>query len=81
MSEASRSLPQHFLVLNDKGGKYQLKLEGLALLHSVLFCLEKPGCLILPSIIYIFCFQFLFLVDLRMMYCGKNYVLRLVILI
>jgi hypothetical protein len=44
MSEASRRPPQHFLVLNDKGEKYQLKLEGLALLCSVLFCLEKSDC-------------------------------------
>jgi hypothetical protein len=41
MSEASRRPPQHFFVLNDKGEKYQLKLEGLALLCSVLLCVEK----------------------------------------
>jgi hypothetical protein len=38
MSEASRRPPQHFLVLNDKGEKYQLNLECLTLLCSVLFC-------------------------------------------
>jgi hypothetical protein len=49
MSEPSRRSPQHFLVLNDKGEKYQLKLEGLALLCSVLFCLEKPDCPVLQT--------------------------------
>jgi hypothetical protein len=47
MSEASRRPTQHFLVLNDKGEKYQIKFEGLALLCSVLFYLEKLDCPIL----------------------------------
>jgi hypothetical protein len=37
ISEASRRPPQHLLCLMIKGKKYQLKLEGLALLCSVLF--------------------------------------------
>jgi hypothetical protein len=73
MSEASRRSPQHFLVLNDKGGeKYQLKLEGLALLYSVLFCLEKTDCPILQIGLSDFAqqnfylsFHFLVTVDLR----------------
>jgi hypothetical protein len=32
-----------------KGEKYQLKLEGLALLCLVLFCLEKLDCPILQT--------------------------------
>jgi hypothetical protein len=32
-----------------KGEKYQLKLEGLDLLCSVLFSLEKPDCPILQT--------------------------------
>jgi hypothetical protein len=57
MSEASRRPPQHFLVLNDKEGeKYQLKLEGLALLCSVLFCLENLDWPVLPSRIFIYLF-------------------------
>jgi hypothetical protein len=60
MSEASRRPPKHFLVLNDKGGeKYQLKLEGLALLCSILFCLEKPDCPVLPNKIFVYLFIFL----------------------
>jgi hypothetical protein len=63
MSEASRRPPQHFLVLNDKGDKYQLKLEGLALLYSIQFCLKKPDSQfckldypVLPSSIFIYLF-------------------------
>jgi hypothetical protein len=59
MSEDSRRPPQHFLVLNDKGEKYQLKFKGLALLCSVLFCLKKSDCPILPSRIFIYLFIFL----------------------
>jgi hypothetical protein len=49
VSEASRRPPQDFFVLNDKGEKHQLKLEGLALLCSVLFYLEKLDCPILQT--------------------------------
>jgi hypothetical protein len=59
MSEASRRPPQHFLVLNDKGEKYQLKLQGLTILCLVLFCLETLDCPILPSRIFIYLFTFL----------------------
>jgi hypothetical protein len=40
-----KDLPDIFLMTNDKGEKYQLKLEGLA--HIFLYlvmCLEKSDC-------------------------------------
>jgi hypothetical protein len=42
-------LANTFWCLLTKGEKYQLKLEGLALLCLVLFCLEKLDCPVLPS--------------------------------
>jgi hypothetical protein len=73
MSEASRRPPQHFLELNEKGGeKYQLKLEDLALLCSVLFYLEKLDCLVYQIGLsgfarqnFYISFHFLITVDLR----------------
>jgi hypothetical protein len=38
---------------------YQLNLKCLAILCSVLFCLEKSDCPILPSRIFIYLFTFL----------------------
>jgi hypothetical protein len=42
-------LPNTFWCLMIKGEKYQLKLEGLAILCSVLFCLEKSDCPVLQT--------------------------------
>jgi hypothetical protein len=42
-------LPNTFWCLIIKGEIYQLNLKGLALLCSVLFCLEKLDCLVLQT--------------------------------
>jgi hypothetical protein len=47
--EALKDLSNTFWCLMTMGEKYQLKLEGLALLCSVLFCLKKLGCLVLQT--------------------------------
>jgi hypothetical protein len=38
-----------FWCLMTKGDKYRLKLEGIALLCSVLFCLDKLDCPVLQT--------------------------------
>jgi hypothetical protein len=49
MSEASIRPPNTFWCLMTKGEKYQLKLEGLNLLCSVMFCLKKSDCPVLQT--------------------------------
>jgi hypothetical protein len=47
--EALKDLSNTFWCLMTMEEKYQLKLEGLALLCSILFCLKKLGCLVLQT--------------------------------
>jgi hypothetical protein len=62
-------LPNTFWCLMIKGEKYQLKLEGLALLRLVLFYLKKLDCSFCPPE-FLSIFSFLYNSGLEdMLYC------------
>jgi hypothetical protein len=79
-------LPNTFWCLMTKGEKYQLKVKGLALLCSILFCLEKLDCSVLQTGLFGFAqqnfylsFYFLVTVDSRTCCIVRTLVVRLVI--